>query len=268
MESQKPKVVAAREIPVGTVLALETSFVSSGNICNILLQCHYCLKMSLNLMPCDGCNVAFCDKKCREQSMREGHNVECKIMDLILSEHSSRKLAVLNVLKMRQMCKSWDELITASLNLGDERMRNSSIADIFGSNKFSILNSQDDKHFIYGAMYYNSLYFAYIIQALDTHTSFLPNSPEEKNAAIRAISRIMMHLSLYSTPVQLRQCTRVITQRQICFLEYLNSGIFPFISKLSHSCLPNAYVAAMGRTAALVTCMPIKKGAEITIPYM
>ncbi|XP_047032406.1 SET and MYND domain-containing protein 4-like [Helicoverpa zea] len=265
VESGQVKIVAARDIPVGTLVALETAFVAAEHIMNHVTSCHYCLKMSFNLIPCDGCSAAFfCDKTCKEKSMREGHNIACKIMDVIIDDV---KLPVKAVLKIRQLCDSWEEFIIASYDLGTDRMKNATIADIFGSDKFSLLNSNYDTHFKYGALFNRSMYFANIIHYLDMKTSFFPTAPEKKKAAIDAVSRMLMHLSVYCTPVQLQYCTSMCVEGRVSLHNHPNKGYFPFMSKLAHSCVPNLYVAGLRNSAALVSVMPIKKGEELTISY-
>ncbi|KAJ8715264.1 hypothetical protein PYW08_005245 [Mythimna loreyi] len=266
MVSGLPKVVAARDIPGGTVVAVETAFVGVTHPMNHVTSCHYCHKMDLNLMPCEGCcSAMFCDKQCEENSIQDGHNFECKIMNMIVDDI---KLPVKATLKIRQLCNSWDEFITASNELGIERMENSSIAEIFGPHKFSLLNSHYDTHFIYGALFNRCMYIANIIHYLDIHTSFLPDSPEEKSAAIRAVSRVMMHLALHCTPVVLQHFTDLCTLDRLIFHKHPNKGYFPFIGNLPHSCVPNTYVAGLRNSAALITITPVKKGAELSISYL
>ncbi|KAJ8715268.1 hypothetical protein PYW08_005249 [Mythimna loreyi] len=266
MESGHPKVVAARDIPVGTVVAVETAFVGATHVMNHITSCHYCHKMDLNLMPCEGCcSAMFCDQRCKEKAMQDGHNFECKIIHMIIDDI---KLPVKATLKIRQLCNSWDEFITASNELGIERMKNSSIPEIFGSQKFSLLNSHYDTHFINGAMFNRCMYIANIIHYLDIHTSFLPDSPEEKSAAVRAVSRVMMHLALYCNPVQLQHFTDLCIEGRMTLHNHPNKGYFPFIGNLPHSCVPNSYVAGLRNSAALITIEPVKKGAELTYPFI
>ncbi|KAJ8712546.1 hypothetical protein PYW07_005388 [Mythimna separata] len=266
MESGHPKVVAARDIPVGTVVAVETAFVGATDIMNHVTSCDYCHKMDLNLTPCEGCcSAMFCDKRCKEKAMQDGHNFECKIINMIIDDI---KLPVRATLKMRQLCSSWDEFITASNELGVERMENSSIAEIFGSQKFALLNSHYDTHFIYGALLNRCLYLANIIHYLDVHTSFLPDNPEEKTAAIQAVSRVMMHLAVHCNPVQLQHFTELCTEARVTMHNHPNKGYFPFIGNLPNSCLPNSYVAGLRNSAALITIAPVKKGTELTFSYI
>ncbi|KAJ8715267.1 hypothetical protein PYW08_005248 [Mythimna loreyi] len=266
MKSGQLKVVAARDIPVGTVVAVETAFVGATNDKNHVTSCHYCHKMDLNLMPCEGCCFAmFCDKQCKENSIQDGHNFECKIIHMIIDDI---KLPVKATLKIRQLCNSWDEFITASNELGIERMEKSSIAEIFGSQKFSLLNSHYDTHFVYGTMFNRCMYIANIIHYLDIHTSFLPDSPEEKSAAIRAVSRVMMHLALYCTKVLLLLSTESCTENRVLLHFQPNKGYFPFIGNLPNSCVPNTFVAGLRNSAALITLRPVKKGAELNISYL
>ncbi|KAJ8712544.1 hypothetical protein PYW07_005386 [Mythimna separata] len=209
MVSGNPKVVAARDIPVGTVVAVETAFVGATHSLNYITSCHYCYKMDFNLMPCEGCcAVMFCDKRCKEKAMQDGHNIECKITELILDDIS---LPFRATLKIRQLCSSWDEFISASYGL---------------------------------------------------------EHPIEKAGAIRAVSRVMMHLAIHCTPVRLKHFAEVCTEDRMTLLTNSDLGYFPFIGTLRNSCLPNSYTVGLRNSAALITIAPVKKGDELTISYI
>lgn len=118
---------------------------------NVTTSCHYCLRMSPDSIPCEGCCKAmFCDENCKEKSMSEGHDVECKIVDIIVDDI---KLPFQTVLKIRRLCSSWDEFIAVSKDLGADGEKNEITAKIFGSNKFSVLKPRTDKPFVHGRMF-------------------------------------------------------------------------------------------------------------------
>ncbi|XP_022822914.1 SET and MYND domain-containing protein 4-like [Spodoptera litura] len=266
VESGQVKVVAAKNIVVGTLLANETAFMAATHSKNVFTSCHYCLRISPDLKPCDGCCTAlFCDENCKEKSMLEGHDVECKIADIIVNDV---KLPFKTVLKIRRLCNSWEEFIAVSNDLGTDGIKNEITSKIFGSNKFSVLKPRADNPFIHGRMFNRCMCIVNIIHYLETRTSFLPEGSEEKEAAIRAVARIFLYLSLYCTPVKMLHVARYICKVTMQQHDYKNCGYFPLIGNLAHSCTPNTYVIGLRNSAALIALKPIKRGEQLTFSYI
>ncbi|KAF9418200.1 hypothetical protein HW555_004906 [Spodoptera exigua] len=262
VEAGRVKVVAARDVAVGTLLAKETAFMTATHSKNKFISCHYCLRISPDLKPCDGCCKAlFCDENCKEKSMLEGHDVECKIIDIIVDDV---KLPFKALLKIRRLCNSWDEFIAVSNILGTDGMNNEFTERIFGSNKFSVLKSRADKRFIHGKMFNSCMCIVNIIHYLELRTSFLPECAEEKEAVIRAVARIFLYLSLYCTPVRM---LHAISLGEMQLHDYTNRGYFPLIGNLEHSCTPNTFVIGLRNSVALLALQPIKKGEQLTFSY-
>lgn len=263
VESGQVKVVAAKDIRVGTLLVNETAFMAATHSKNVTTSCHYCLRMSPDSIPCEGCCKAmFCDENCKEKSMLEGHDVECKIVDIIVDDI---KLPFQTVLKIRRLCSSWDEFIAVSKDLGADGEKNEITAKIFGSNKFSVLKPRTDKPFVHGRMFNRCMCIVNIIHYLETRTSFFPECSEEREAAIRAVARIFLYLCLYCTPVRMLHVTHCA---KVELHDFTNRGYFPLIGNLDHSCTPNTYVIGLRNSAALFALKPIKKGELLTFSYM
>ncbi|KPJ17819.1 SET and MYND domain-containing protein 4 [Papilio machaon] len=266
------KIVAAKDIKVGTLLALEPSFVSCNNEENVAFSCHYCHKMSLNLIPCDRCCfVMFCDEKCKKLCFKDFHSIECQIMELIEIHICSpmAKLMVKGVIKIVQLCESWEEIKTISHCTGSKRISTASVQEMFdGGNKLSVLCYNDDKLFVHGSMYVASFFCATIIYYLEKVPDFFPRLLGERKTARETLGRLLMYFALYAEPTQV-----VLTvSNRISSITYshphINHGWYPFVGKLRQSCTPNVIVSNLNKTAALIASQPIEKGTELTVSYM
>lgn len=272
VENDVPKIVATTDIKIGTVIALERAFVNINDPSNARFSCYYCSKMHLNLIPCDGCcYVLFCGVTCREKCMTEYHGVECHIIGMLnnLTPGTWLKLALIAVLKMKQMCESWPELIEASHNMGMSRIKTSSINEIYDSNnKFALLSMTDKRHFLHGVIYNISTNCAFIVYYLEKVLGFYPQQPEERNEAKRAVARLLMFMSLHTTTCLVVPSALVKTQEKTDFYDEPNFGWFSFIGKLKHSCDANVLVVAINNNAGLVAQKAIKRGTELSVSYV
>lgn len=267
IENDVPKIVAATDIKVGAVIALEKAFVSMNDPSIANFACYYCHRIHLNLQPCEGCcNVLFCGETCREKCMKESHAVECQIIGMINKMSPWVRMSLLAVLKMKQMCASWSELIEASHNMGSSRMKTSSINEIYDSkNKFSLLSIKDERHFLHGPLYNTSITCAYILYYLENVAGFFPESPEERNEARRAVGRLLLFLSLYTTLSLVVPSTTVKVKEKTEFYDMPNFKWFSFIGKLKNTCEANTLLVGLHKYAALVAQQPIKRGTEISV---
>lgn len=266
-----PKIVASNDIKIGTVICCERAYVSYTDPYNSLYSCHFCQKMTLNLIPCEGCSSAlFCDEECKSKCFDEYHKYECTIMNLIkdISFGPMPNLMIKAALKMRAKCKSWRELIDASYNMGIERIKSSSIQEIFDVDSiFSVLNQMDDKPFIYGVKYDACFVCASFIHYLDEIPSFFPKDIDGKKQAMCALGRIMMFLSLYIVPWKVDQAVTNLKIQHCDYHEKPNVALFSFIGKLKNSCTPNVAAVYNNNKMSLIALESIKTGEELTISY-
>ncbi|KPI93605.1 SET and MYND domain-containing protein 4 [Papilio xuthus] len=266
------KIVAAKDIKVGTLLALEPSFVSCNSEENVAFSCHYCHKMSLNLIPCDRCCfVMFCDEECKKLCLKEFHNIECQIMELIEAHICSpmAKLMVKGGIKMVQLCESWEEINKISRCTGSKRIPTASVQEMFDvGNKLSVLTYNDDTLFVHGSMYVASFFCATIIYYLEKVPTFFPRLLGERKMARESMGRLLMYFALHPEPTQV---TLTVSNRNSSITyshPHINHGWYPFVGKLRHSCTPNVIVSNLNKTAALIALQPIEKGTELTVSYM
>ncbi|XP_045774982.1 SET and MYND domain-containing protein 4-like isoform X2 [Maniola jurtina] len=265
-----PTVVAATNIKVGAVLASERAYVSYTEEINAAFSCHFCQKKHLNLIPCDGCSYAlFCNEECKNKCMKEYHEYECKIMEISWEFDETLNLAIKACFKLQKSCKSWDEFITASYNMGSSRIKSSSTQEIYDTNnKYSILCCKDDKTFIYGVLHNASILVAVFLHHLeDKIPSFLPKDADKRQQAMQAMARIMMFIAVYQTPLHIVQAQDNIRLDQSSYGTE-NYGLFSFISKLKKSCNSNSVIVNNNNTLVLIAIRPIRNGEELTVPFL
>lgn len=269
-ETDKVKAVAARNIEVGTVVALETAYVCELELGHKYLACFYCHKFDLNLIPCDKCcEVMFCSETCKVRCNNEFHDIECQIMHCIKFTQggASCKMKIKAAIKMRKKCLSWQEFIEASTNMGPERMKKSSVNEIYDvKNKFSLLCFDNDIYFLYGQLCDASFLTAIVIYYLLQVPSFLPERQEERDKATQAFARVMVNLCLFYRKVEIVNFT-MDPDTGILGHTMPNFGWFSFSSKLKHCCDANLLVLGLNNRVALIAIKPIKNGDELTISY-
>lgn len=76
--------VAAKDIQVNEVIALEKMYTQICHITEPYLACMQCVMMCLNPIPCDGCTTAtYCSEACKAEAWIKHHQFECQILPLI-----------------------------------------------------------------------------------------------------------------------------------------------------------------------------------------
>ncbi|XP_037972857.2 SET and MYND domain-containing protein 4 isoform X2 [Plutella xylostella] len=265
-------VVAARGVPAGTVLALERAGacwpVSDGDLSPV--ACHYCLSVTLNLLPCTTCCYAlFCSERCREICWKESHSIECPLMEILNQEGELLCLTTRQVVKMRQSCSTWDDFIADTADWGLRRMSKNSVKDIFDSkNRFSLLNFDEEKYLSYGKMFNAALETSLIISELRKLPSFMPSTGSKRKIATQSFARIMLILQVFPSyscryDVSIQHELNIMGQAKT-----LSFASFSFINKVRSSCQPNVLSIPLNDNMALVACKPIKSGEELLTSHI
>lgn len=273
VENGLPKVVAAKNIPAGALVALETAYVGHLDAQNELRACHFCHAFTLNLIPCDNCRyILFCSEKCKKLCWEEYHNVECHIIhihDLITAHRPVYPLTVNAAIKLKNKC-SWEEFKSISFDLGLEEMTSSLINEVYDvNNKVSILRCNKNKHFVFGQTYNAVFIYAFYIHYLESVPSFFPREPKAKDEAIRALGRVLVHLHEATGHIlRIRNSAKDAMSDAITSVHERNYSLYSFTGKLKHSCDPNLYVVGLNNKVALIALKPIKTGEELTISYL
>ena len=76
--------VAARDIRVGELIAVEEAFVSVLDRDQRLTNCWHCLQCAQRPLPCPACSgLVFCSTGCRDAALATYHPAECGYTDLL-----------------------------------------------------------------------------------------------------------------------------------------------------------------------------------------
>lgn len=274
-ETDIPKIVAAKDMKIGTLCAIETAFVSETMKYNHYYSCYYCHKMTTNLIPCDKCCFAlFCDSHCKTQCMKDFHSVECLVIGSIqsLGGLGNTTVALKAGIKMKNLYRNWDEFVAATQVVGRDRIRQSSINEIYDlKSKTAMLSYDDERYLKYGKMYNNAFHAAIVLHHLEHETSFFPDDTKSKRKAMKAFARLFMALVLfYPTTMMVDMCMMCHENGESSMGPhgYPNRGWFAFAGKLKHSCDANLLTIAVNKKVALIALKPIKKGQELTISHL
>ncbi|XP_013195573.1 SET and MYND domain-containing protein 4-like [Amyelois transitella] len=271
IESGVPKVIAKRDIAPSTLVVLEKAFVSwAPKNPDQYFSCYYCRKLDLNLFPCKGCVAAlFCSKECEESCLKEYHSVECKIIGKLQNIKNDEIWLTRVIIKLRNMCSSWEEFVDLSRDFGMNRMTQDTIKDIFdGTNPKSVFSFDNSRHFVDGAVFQNSFPCAMILKELLNLQTFCPKNVRSKLDSMMATARILMSLSLYSHTTTLNLITDVSDSVGVGVHTNGHRGLFPFIGKMKHSCVPNVQKVCINDSIALVATETIQAGTELTVTHV
>ncbi|XP_053611150.1 SET and MYND domain-containing protein 4-like [Plodia interpunctella] len=271
IESGMPKVIAKRDIGPGTVVAVEKSFVSwAPSDYDQYFSCYYCRKLDLNLFPCIGCVAAlFCSKECEETCLAEYHSIECQIIGNLLQIDNDERWLVTPMIKLRNLCASWEDFVDLSYDFGKDRMRKDTVNEIFdGNNPKSLLSFNNDRHFKHGTTFQKSYLCALFLKNLLRLKTYFPQDETGKSSAMKAFARIMMHLSVYGRTTPLILITDVNDSDSVGAHTNGHRGLFPFIGKLKHCCVPNLQKVTINNTMALLSVKSIKAGTELTVTHV
>lgn len=260
---------SAKDIEIGTVLAIETAFAT--NINDSFRQCHYCKRLELNLIPCISCcSTMFCNNECKVNAINEYHLFECEIIEFMESFNVHMgQLAVQAILKIKQRCQSWDEFINISNHLGKDLITKNTINDIFNEqNKISLSSCSNDKLNKAGAIFNFAGAAAGLLLHLLKLPNYFPSDPNLKNSAIKAIVKQFLHLTMFGLPFKLAIPAVTIPEKghkKIYIEKTYLLGCFSFIGKLKNDCNPNVLLVALKNKAAIIAIQPIKQGENLTI---
>ncbi|KNA09525.1 hypothetical protein SOVF_152750 [Spinacia oleracea] len=110
-----------------------------------------------------------------------------------------------------------------------------------------------------------------LVEALVSHMSEI----DEKQLVLYAQMANLVSVILQWPDLKLKEVTENFSKlacnaHSICDSELrpLGTGLYPVISVINHSCLPNAVLMFEGKTAVVRAVQPIPKGSEVLISYI
>ncbi|KAK4745202.1 hypothetical protein SAY87_011514 [Trapa incisa] len=194
-------------------------------------RCDTCFSSS-NLKKCSACRVVwYCGSSC-QKSQWKVHQLECRALSRL--DEDKRKYVTPSIRLMLKLC--------IHRKLQDERIIPSTATDNYR-----------------------------LVEALVSHMSDI----DQKQLVLYAQMANLVNLILQWPNINIKEITENFSKlscngHTICDSEFrpLGTGLYPVISIINHSCLPNA-VLVFEETAAVVRAVQyISSGSEVSISYI
>ncbi|CAN6298103.1 unnamed protein product [Urochloa humidicola] len=223
--------VASRTFFPGEVIISQEPYVSTPNKILVGSSCDHCYASS-NLKKCSLCRVTwYCSSDCQKEEWKL-HQLECRAM-AALTEDRKKMLTPTIRLMVRLVLKR---------KLQNEKAIPSSGIDNY-----------------------------YLVDALESHIAEV----DENQLVLYAQMANLVNLVFSSLELDLKEIAHTFSKfacnaHTICDPELrpLGTGLYPVISIINHSCVPNAVLIFDGRTAYVRALQPIGKDEEVSISYI
>ncbi|CAB4297488.1 unnamed protein product [Prunus armeniaca] len=215
----------------GEVIISQEPYVSVPNNSSAESRCDACFESS-NLKKCSACQVVYyCSNSCQKSEWKL-HRLECEALSKL---HKERRMAVTP--SIRLMIKLY-----LRTKLQTEKVIPASAMDNYK-----------------------------LVEALVAHLSEI----DEKQLVLYAQMANLVSLILQWPGINIKEIAENFSKlacnaHTICDSELrpLGTGLYPVISIINHSCLPNSVLLFEGRSAVVRAMQHIPKGAEVLISYI
>ncbi|KAL6984421.1 Histone-lysine N-methyltransferase ashr1, variant 2 [Sarracenia purpurea var. burkii] len=222
---------STRDFAPGDVILNEEPYVSVPNRGSIDSRCDWCFSTS-NLKKCSACQVVcYCGSACQKSDWRV-HRLECGALSK-LDKHRQKSLTP----SIRLMVKLYIR----------KKLQRGKIIPTTGTDNFKL------------------------VEALVTHMSDI----DEKQLILYAQMANLVNLILQLPDINIKEIAENFSKlacnaHTICDSELrpLGTGLYPVISIINHSCLPNSVLVFEGRVAVIRAVQHIPKGTEVLISYI
>ncbi|KAJ6818099.1 histone-lysine N-methyltransferase ASHR1 isoform X1 [Iris pallida] len=223
--------VATRDFAPGDVIIYQEPYASSANKTSGGSTCDGCF-VSDNLRKCSACRVAwYCGNMCQKSEWKL-HQLECQAL-AALNEDRKKMLTPTIRLMMRLLLKR---------KLQQEQAIPTTATDDYK-----------------------------LVDALVSHMSEI----NEDQLVLYAQMANLVKLVLSSVDVDLKEIAENFSKlacnaHTICDSELrpLGTGLYPVISIINHSCVPNSVLVFEGRVAYVRAMEHVAKGTEVLISYI
>ncbi|KAJ3672932.1 hypothetical protein LUZ60_006306 [Juncus effusus] len=220
-----------RSFSPGEVILYQDPYASVPNKASVGSICDYCFSSS-NVKKCTACRVAcYCSIKCQRAEWKL-HQLECKALNSLSEERK--------------------KMVTPTIRL----IVRLSIRAKLQQDKIIPASEKDNYD---------------LIKALESHISALG----EDQLVLYAQMANLVNLMLPNFQIDLKEITHNFSKlacnaHTICDAELrpIGTGLFPVISMINHSCVPNSVLVFEGRVAYVRAIEPISKNTEVVISYI
>lgn len=246
--------VATSDLAVGEVVSVENTFLSCTYASPSLTWCETCQKTGMNFIPCEGCNVAFCNENCKAAGL---HKYDCNFIYFDDDEMFNAQLKIMahSIFIAIDAFESVEQLMKFVKDVEKEKQRPLPKSTNDPKSKYQMFltfceyqNDFQQK----AAMPWVNLMYGLVLNIPAVKVKF--NTPSKK--------RFLKHLfAIHATSMQ--QNTYNETPSGLQQMTYFN-----LISPIyNHSCAPNLFDFAVGSTHYFIVQRPTKAGEQLFSSY-
>lgn len=215
----------------GEVIISQEPYVCVPNNSSSISRCDGCFASS-NLKKCSACQVVwYCGSNCQKLDWKL-HRLECQVLSRL--DQEKRKSVTPSI---RLMLKLYLR----------RKLQNDNAIPSTATDNYSL------------------------VEALVAHMSDI----DEKQLVLYAQMANLVNLILQWPEISIKEIAENFSKlacnaHTICDSELrpLGTGLYPVISIINHSCLPNAVLVFEGRLAVVRAVQHVPKGAEVLISYI
>ncbi|KAF7829866.1 histone-lysine N-methyltransferase ASHR1 [Senna tora] len=223
--------LATRDFYPGEVIISQEPYVCVPNKSSVETRCDGCFATS-NLKKCSGCQVVwYCGSKCQKSDWKL-HRLECEVLSKL--DKDKRKSVTPSI---RLMVKLY-----LRRKLQSEKIIPSTAIDNYN-----------------------------LVGALVAHMSDI----NEEQLVLYAQMANLVKIILQWPEIDIKEIAENFSKfacnaHTICDSELrpLGTGLYPVISIINHSCLPNSVLVFEGKSAIVRAVQHIPKGSEVLISYI
>ncbi|OAA64902.1 SET domain protein [Cordyceps fumosorosea ARSEF 2679] len=220
-----------KTFPAGAVIAVFTPLLLLPSVSHLTTVCSFCLRGDGKPRPCSRCRAAYyCDARCQAAAWSGGHDLECSALVRAVPSASRKR---------REIPTPVRALVKVLLSRGQQ---------------------EED--------------LGRRMEGLEGHVARRRSEPGWADMEMMAMGGCAF-AGWETSEASVRQAVEILCKLQTNAFHRFDAdlghvGIFlePTLAMANHSCIPNAFVQFVGRTAVLRAEYRIQSGDEIEISYI
>ncbi|XP_028757579.1 histone-lysine N-methyltransferase ASHR1 isoform X1 [Neltuma alba] len=260
--------LATRDFYPGDVIISQEPYVCAPNNSSAETRCDGCFATS-KLKKCSGCQVVwYCGSTCQRAEWKL-HRLECEVLSRL--EKDKRKFVTPSIrlmVKLYLRRKLQSEKVIPSTATDNYSLVEALVARILLS------------YFVFMSIVLNTVLYMFshismMIVIFDTHFHLDMSDINEGQLVLYAQMANLVNLILQWPEINIKEIAENFSRfacnaHTICDSELrpLGTGLYPVISIINHSCLPNSVLVFEGRSAVVRAVQHIPKGSEVLISYI
>ncbi|XP_043704587.1 histone-lysine N-methyltransferase ASHR1 isoform X1 [Telopea speciosissima] len=264
--------VSIRDFSPGDVIISQEPYASVPNNSSVDVKCDGCFTSS-NLKKCSACQaVWYCGSMCQKLEWKL-HRLECQAL-AGLSKNRRKSVTPSIRLMMRLYLK--------------RKLQSEQVIPKTATDNYNLVEALVSRILIHYLLVNNVLapytfwpFFVFFFNSLswlfDLTIDFLQDMPDidENQLVLYAQMANLVNLILQWPDINIKEIAENFSKlacnaHTICDSELrpLGTGLYPVVSIINHSCLPNSVLVFEGNEAVVRAMEPIPKGTEVLISYI